>query len=110
MGEQKFCYKYPHPSVTADCVIFGFDGVSIKVLFDSAWHLVVEVAAIELYFQNCFVEVLQLSHGKNLRLKLGILSEAEPRPSGASRRTPTKYRFNAEKYTEMKQKGFRLEF
>ena len=32
MNEHKFCYKYPHPSVTADCVIFGFDGVSIKVL------------------------------------------------------------------------------
>ena len=32
MSEQSFCYKYPHPSVTADCVIFGFDGVSIKVL------------------------------------------------------------------------------
>ena len=32
MCEQKFCYKYPHPSVTADCVIFGFDGVGIKVL------------------------------------------------------------------------------
>lgn len=25
-------YKYPHPSVTTDCVIFGFDGVSLKVL------------------------------------------------------------------------------
>ena len=32
MGEQRFCYKYPHPAVAADCVIFGFDGVSIKVL------------------------------------------------------------------------------
>jgi 8-oxo-dGTP diphosphatase len=32
MSEQNFCYKYPHPSVTADCVIFGFDGVDIKVL------------------------------------------------------------------------------
>lgn len=32
MGEQNFYYKYPHPAVTADCVIFGFDGVSIKVL------------------------------------------------------------------------------
>ena len=31
MGEQNFYYKYPHPAVTADCVIFGFDGV-IKVL------------------------------------------------------------------------------
>lgn len=28
----KYCYKYPHPSVTTDCVIFGFDGVKLKVL------------------------------------------------------------------------------
>ena len=25
-------YKYPHPSVTTDCVIFGFDGTRMKVL------------------------------------------------------------------------------
>lgn len=25
-------YKYPHPSVTTDCVIFGFDGIDLKVL------------------------------------------------------------------------------
>ncbi len=23
--ELKYCYKYPHPAVTADCVIFGLD-------------------------------------------------------------------------------------
>lgn len=27
-----FCYKYPHPAVATDCVIFGFDGVKLKVL------------------------------------------------------------------------------
>lgn len=27
-----FCYKYPHPAVTADCVVFGFDGKLVKVL------------------------------------------------------------------------------
>ena len=32
MSELNYCYKYPHPAVTTDCVIFGFDGVSIKVL------------------------------------------------------------------------------
>ena len=32
MEENKFCYKYPHPAVTADCVIFGFDGLNLKVL------------------------------------------------------------------------------
>ena len=25
-------YKYPHPSVTTDCVIFGFDGEKLQVL------------------------------------------------------------------------------
>lgn len=30
--EQKFTYKYPHPAVTTDCVIFGFDGAKLQVL------------------------------------------------------------------------------
>ena len=46
----------------------------------------------------------------NKILKLGILTEAEPRPANTARRTPTKYRFNAQKYAELKQRGFRLEF
>lgn len=32
MKEKKYCYKYPHPAVTTDCVIFGFDGEEFKVL------------------------------------------------------------------------------
>lgn len=28
----QYCYKYPHPAVTTDCVIFGFDGARLKVL------------------------------------------------------------------------------
>lgn len=28
----KYCYKYPHPALTVDCVIFGFDGLTLKVL------------------------------------------------------------------------------
>lgn len=34
MEEKKdmFCYKYPHPAVATDCVIFGFDGNDINVL------------------------------------------------------------------------------
>ena len=30
--ELNYHYKYPHPSVTTDCVIFGFDGTRMKVL------------------------------------------------------------------------------
>lgn len=32
MEELRYHYKYPHPSVTTDCVIFGFDGSRLKVL------------------------------------------------------------------------------
>jgi 8-oxo-dGTP diphosphatase len=32
MPEEKYCYEYPRPSVTTDCVIFGFDGVDINIL------------------------------------------------------------------------------
>jgi 8-oxo-dGTP diphosphatase len=30
--DMKYCYEYPHPAVTTDCVIFGFDGTKLKVL------------------------------------------------------------------------------
>lgn len=32
MEELRYHYKYPHPSVTTDCVIFGFDGTKLNVL------------------------------------------------------------------------------
>lgn len=30
--EKRFCYKYPRPAVTTDCVIFGTEGCQVKVL------------------------------------------------------------------------------
>lgn len=32
MEENKYCYRYPHPAVTTDCVIFGFGGERLQVL------------------------------------------------------------------------------
>lgn len=32
MEENKYCYRYPHPAVTTDCTIFGFDGEKLNVL------------------------------------------------------------------------------
>lgn len=230
MIEHQYCYKYPRPSVTADCVIFGFDGVAIKVLliqrgiepFKGKWafpggfmkldetaeecakreleeetglknvsveqfytfsevnrdpreriitvahyalvklsevrggddaasakwfalnevpclafdhdrilrmalsrlkeRICFEPVGFELLpdvftmteLQNLYEAILEVKFDRrnfyNKMLKLGILTEAEPRPANASRRTPSKYCFNAEKYGELKQKGFRLEF
>lgn len=230
MSEQRYCYMYPRPAVTADCVIFGFDGVNIKVLliqrgfdpFKGKWALpggfmnmdetieecaqreleeetglkavsveqfhtftsvnrdprerVITVAHLALVrlsevqggddaeraswfalneipalafdhdyilrmaitrlrericfkpigfdllpevftmpeLQNLYEAILEVKFDRrnfyNKMLKLGILSEAEPRPENASRRMPTKYRFNETKYMELKQRGFKLEF
>ena len=230
MDELKYCYKYPHPAVATDCVIFGFDGVSIKVLliqrgiepYKDHWALpggfvgidesaeecarreleeetglrdvvveqfhtfsdvnrdprerVISIAYYALvklsevrggddaseaqWFSYDDVPSLAFDHDRILRmalrhlrdricfepvgfdlladvftmtelqrlyeailgvkfdrrnfynkmLKLEVLTSAEPRPENASRRTPSKYRFNAEKYAELKQRGFRLEF
>ena len=230
MNSQNFCYKYPHPAVTSDCVIFGFDGVAIKVLLiqrgiepykdkwafpggfmqidetveecakreleeetglkttsveqfytfsdvnrdprervitvahyalvrlsdvkggddamSAKWFAMNEIPSLafdhdrilriavnrlkericfepigfellpEIFtmsaLQNLYEAILEMKYDRrnfyNKMLKLGILSEAEERPKNASRRTPIKYRFNAKKYAELKQKGFRLEF
>ncbi|MCU0457165.1 MAG: NUDIX hydrolase [Bacteroidales bacterium] len=32
MDQKQFCYEYPRPAVSADCVIFGFDEGDLKVL------------------------------------------------------------------------------
>ncbi len=32
MHEKSYTYKYPHPAVAADCVVFAFDGESLRVL------------------------------------------------------------------------------
>lgn len=32
MTERTYSYKYPHPAVTADCVVFGYDLKELKVL------------------------------------------------------------------------------
>lgn len=32
MADKIYTYEYPHPAVTTDCVIFGFDGTKLQVL------------------------------------------------------------------------------
>ena len=224
MEEFKYQYKYPHPAVTTDCVIFGFDGVSIRVLliqrgiepYKDSWafpggflkmnetaeegaqreleeetglknadieqfytfssvdrdprervitiahYALVKMADVKggddaanarwftyneiprLAFdhdrilrkavstfkpigfellpevftmselQNLYEAILEVKFDRrnfyNKMLKLGLLKEAEKRPANTPSRVPTKYRFNPEKYAELKQKGFRLEF
>lgn len=230
MKELKFCYRYPHPAVAVDCVIFGYDGNDIKVLLiqrgnypyktswafpggfmninetaeqaalrelkeetglkdvivrqlytytdidrdprervisiahyaltrisevkagddakDAKWFSLSEIpnlafdhdvilnkALTTLKERICFEpivfellpEIFKMSELQNVyekilgikfdrrnfykkMNKLEILNEVEGRAKDSSRRIPIFYRFNAEKYAELKQKGFKLEF
>jgi len=31
-SENKYCYEYPRPALTTDCIIFGFDNFDLKIL------------------------------------------------------------------------------
>jgi 8-oxo-dGTP diphosphatase len=230
MKELKFCYRYPHPAVAVDCVIFGYDGSNIKVLliqrknypYKTSWAFpggfinmnetaeeaacreleeetglkgvvvrqlytytdierdprervisiahyaltrITEVKAGDdaknvrwfplneipnlafdhdiilnkalntlkerIYFEPIVFELLpkvfKMSELQNVyekilgikfdrrnfykkMNKLEILTEVEGRAKDTSRRIPIYYRFNAERYAELKQKGFKLEF
>ena len=64
--------------------------------------------------QNLYEAILEVHFDRrnfaSKMLKLGILEDTGDRPAGASNRIPVSYRFNKEKYKELKAKGFRLEF
>lgn len=64
--------------------------------------------------QNLYEAILEVHFDRRnfatKMLKLGILEDTGDRPAGASSRIPVSYRFNKEKYNELKAKGFRLEF
>ena len=64
--------------------------------------------------QNLYEAILEVHFDRrnfaSKMLKLGILEDTGDRPAGASSRIPVFYRFNKEKYNELKAKGFRLEF
>lgn len=32
MTEKKYCYEYPRPALTVDCVLFGFDEIDVLIL------------------------------------------------------------------------------
>jgi len=64
--------------------------------------------------QNLYESILEVRFDRrnfaSKMLKLEILEPTGDRPSDAGSRIPIQYRFNKDKYDQMKSKGFRLEF
>ncbi len=67
MSEPIFQYRHPHPAVTVDCIIFGFDGLQIKVLlvqrksepFAQHWALPGAFVQTDESLDACATRVLQ---------------------------------------------------
>jgi 8-oxo-dGTP diphosphatase len=66
MKKTIFQYQYPHPAVTVDCIIFGFDGQNLKVMlvqrksepFANMWALPGAFVNEDESLENCAERVL----------------------------------------------------
>jgi 8-oxo-dGTP diphosphatase len=66
MKKTSFQYQYPHPAVTVDCIIFGFDGQTLKVMliqrksepFSKMWALPGAFVNEDESLENCAERVL----------------------------------------------------
>lgn len=85
-----YTYKYPHPAVTTDCVIFGFDGTSIHILlierggepFKGAWALPGGFLNIDETVEECARrELLEETNIRNVDLEqLYVFSDVNRDP------------------------------
>ena len=133
MEEKMYSYKYPHPAVATDCVIFGFDGMKLKILLIQRGILRMAMSKLRerIHFQPIGFDLLpekftlkelQLLYEAILgvhfdrrnfakkMLHLDILTQLDETVWPTPKRKAFLFSFNEDKYKELKQKGFRLEF
>ena len=73
MEELLYHYQYPHPAVTTDCVIFGFDGEQLNVLlvergiepFKGCWALPGGFLGMKETAEECALRELREETGVN---------------------------------------------
>lgn len=88
MCKGTYTYEYPRPSVTSDCVIFGYDAQGLSVLL---------IERGQNPFKGCWTFP-------------GGFTQVDDGTVRKGTRNPIKYSFNKESYEQMKAKGYRLEF
>lgn len=71
MADKKYSYEYPHPAVTADAVVFGFDGKTLHILliergiepYKGIWALPGGFMRIDETAEQCAIRELQEETG-----------------------------------------------
>ena len=89
-SSKTFTYKYPHPAVAADCVVFGFDGQQLKVLliqrgnppYKGMWAFPGGFLEMDETVEQCALRELSEETGLQLELmkQLGVFSAVERDP------------------------------
>ena len=85
MGKQRYTYDYPHPAVTTDCVVFGFDGHEMKILlvergiepYKGMWALPGGFIRMDETAEQCAQRELQEETGLNLSLLKQFMTFSE---------------------------------
>lgn len=85
MGKQRYTYDYPHPAVTTDCVVFGFDGHELKILlvergiepYKGMWALPGGFIRMDETAEQCAQRELQEETGLNLSLLKQFMTFSE---------------------------------
>lgn len=90
--EKQYCYKYPRPEITADGVVFGFDGVDLHVLlierkndpFQGKWALPGGFMEMDETVEECVVRELREETGfiPAFMEQAGVFSAIDRDPRG----------------------------
>ena len=90
--ELKYHYKYPHPSVTTDCVIFGFDGTRLNVLliergndpYKGCWAFPGGFMDMDETTEQCAIRELKEETGLHIKevKQIGAYSKVDRDPRG----------------------------
>lgn len=87
-----YTYKYPHPAVTTDCIVFGFDGTGLNILlikrgiepYKDCWAFPGGFLNMDETTEECAIRELEEETGMKIQglQQIGAYSKVDRDPRG----------------------------